>query len=123
MWWGIGFGAVLYVVLLVTLGVMTLRNGHGWLFFFGIFFPLLWIIGAIMGRLASTPERRRVDPFSNGHSAGPSKQRLARLHRPATMDERGQRLGSCFRLSPCKPRQAGEHGVRLFETDVGTSAQ
>lgn len=48
MWWGIGFGALLYVVLLVTLGVMTLRNGHGWLFFFGIFFPLLWIIGAIM---------------------------------------------------------------------------
>ena len=37
MWWGIGFGGLLYVVLLVTLGVMTLRNGHGWLFFFGIF--------------------------------------------------------------------------------------
>jgi hypothetical protein len=48
MWWGIGIGALLYVVLLVTLGVMTLRNGHGWMFFFGIFFPLLWIIGAIM---------------------------------------------------------------------------
>jgi hypothetical protein len=27
---------------------MTLRNGHGWMFFFGIFFPILWIIGAIM---------------------------------------------------------------------------
>ena len=46
MWWGIGIGAVLYVVLLVTLGVMTLRNGHGWMFFFGIFFPLLWMIDA-----------------------------------------------------------------------------
>jgi hypothetical protein len=43
----ISFGA-LYLVLLVTLGVMTLRNGHGWLFFFGIFFPLLWIVGAVM---------------------------------------------------------------------------
>ena len=32
----------------VTLGIMTLRNGHGWMFFFGIFFPLLWIIGAFM---------------------------------------------------------------------------
>jgi hypothetical protein len=49
MWWGIGIGGgILYVVLLVTLGVLTLRNGHGWMFFLGIFFPFLWIIGAIM---------------------------------------------------------------------------
>jgi hypothetical protein len=27
---------------------MTLRNGHGWMFFFGIFFPILWIFGAFM---------------------------------------------------------------------------
>jgi hypothetical protein len=27
---------------------MTLRNGHGWMFFFGILFPVLWIIGAFM---------------------------------------------------------------------------
>jgi hypothetical protein len=45
MYWGLG---ILYVVLLVTLGVMTLRNRHGWLFFFGIFFPILWIVGAVM---------------------------------------------------------------------------
>jgi hypothetical protein len=36
------------VVLLITLGVMTLRNGHGWMFVLGIFFPILWIVGAIM---------------------------------------------------------------------------
>ena len=48
MWWGIGLGGLLYFVLLVTLGIMTLRNGHGWMFFIGIFFPILWIIGAIM---------------------------------------------------------------------------
>jgi hypothetical protein len=49
MWWGIGIGGgILYLVLLVTLGVMTIRNGHGWLFFFGIFFPILWIFGAFM---------------------------------------------------------------------------
>lgn len=54
MWWGIGIGAaILYLVLMVTLGVMTLRNRHGWLFFFGIFFPILWIFGAFM----SPPER------------------------------------------------------------------
>jgi hypothetical protein len=27
---------------------MTLRKGHGWLFVFGIFFPILWLIGAVM---------------------------------------------------------------------------
>ena len=48
MWWGLGFGAILYIVLLITLGVMTLRKGHVLLFIFGIFIPLLWLIGAIM---------------------------------------------------------------------------
>jgi hypothetical protein len=38
--------AVLYVALFFWLGIATLRNGHGWLFFFGIFFPILWIFGA-----------------------------------------------------------------------------
>ena len=48
MWWAIGFGGLLYLILVFTLGLMTLRNGHGWMFFFGFFFPLLWIIGAFM---------------------------------------------------------------------------
>jgi hypothetical protein len=49
MWWGIGIGGfILYVLLLFFLGIRTLRNGHGWLFFFGIFFPLLWLIGAFL---------------------------------------------------------------------------
>ena len=38
----------LYLVALVSLGLATLRNGHVWLFVFGIFFPLLWIMGAFM---------------------------------------------------------------------------
>ena len=46
MWWGIGLGALLWIILFVWLGLRTLRNGHGWMFFFGIFFPLLWIFGA-----------------------------------------------------------------------------
>jgi hypothetical protein len=48
MWWGIGAGAILYFVVAFTLGLMSLRNGHGWMFFFGIFFPVLWIFGAFM---------------------------------------------------------------------------
>ena len=46
MEWIVG-GAILYAVLFFWLGIRTLRNRHGWLFFFGIFFPLLWIIGAL----------------------------------------------------------------------------
>jgi hypothetical protein len=40
---------VIYIVALVSLGLMTLRKGHYVLFFVGIFFPLLWIIGALIG--------------------------------------------------------------------------
>jgi hypothetical protein len=43
------FLGTLYVVLFFWLGLATLRNGHGWLFFFGIFFPILWIFGAFSG--------------------------------------------------------------------------
>ena len=50
MWWGIGIGGILlYLILLFTLGLMTLRNGHGWMFFFGIFFPFIWLFGAFAG--------------------------------------------------------------------------
>ena len=46
-WWG---GGILYALLLITAGVMTLRNGHVLLFILGIFLPLLWIFGAFMSR-------------------------------------------------------------------------
>jgi hypothetical protein len=48
MWWAIGIGGIVYLVLVFTLGLMTLRNGHGWMFFFGFFLPVLWIVGAFM---------------------------------------------------------------------------
>ena len=49
MWWGIGIGAgLLYLVLLVTLGIMTLRKGHRVMFILGIFLPLFWLIGAVI---------------------------------------------------------------------------
>jgi hypothetical protein len=40
--------AILYFVLLITLGVMTIRKGHWVMFVVGIFLPIFWIIGAIM---------------------------------------------------------------------------
>ena len=48
MWWAIGIGGIVYLILVFTLGWSTLWNGHRWMFFFGIFFPVLWIFGAFM---------------------------------------------------------------------------
>ncbi len=41
--------AALYLVVLVTLGLATLRKGHYALFIIGIIFPMLWVIGALIG--------------------------------------------------------------------------
>lgn len=41
-------GGILYFVLLVTLGIITIRKGHWVMFILGIFLPLFWIIGALM---------------------------------------------------------------------------
>ena len=40
--------ATLYLVAIFTLGLATLRKGHTVLFWVGIIFPLLWIVGALM---------------------------------------------------------------------------
>jgi hypothetical protein len=39
----------LYLTLFVLLGMATLRKGHHFLFFVGIIFPVLWIVGALLG--------------------------------------------------------------------------
>ena len=49
MWyWTGGLLGLLYFVLMITLGIITIRKGHWVMFIIGIFFPLLWIIGALM---------------------------------------------------------------------------
>ena len=40
--------ATLYLMAIFTLGLTTLRKGHTVLFWVGIIFPLLWIVGALM---------------------------------------------------------------------------
>ena len=40
---------ILYLVVLITLGVATLRKGHFVLFIVGFFMPLLWIVGGLIG--------------------------------------------------------------------------
>jgi ABC-type multidrug transport system permease subunit len=39
----------LYLTLFFLLGLATLRKGHYFLFFVGIIFPLLWVVGALLG--------------------------------------------------------------------------
>ena len=41
-------GGILYFILLVTLGIMSIRKGHWVMFIIGIFIPIFWIIGALM---------------------------------------------------------------------------
>ena len=53
MGWFIG-GGILYIVLLITLGILSIRKGHWVMFLIGLIFPLFWLIGAIM------PPVRRV---------------------------------------------------------------
>jgi hypothetical protein len=43
------FLGILYLVVLITLGVATLRKGHFVLFIVGFFMPLLWLIGGLIG--------------------------------------------------------------------------
>ena len=38
----------LYLTALVVLGMATLRKGHTVLFWVGIIFPFLWIVGALI---------------------------------------------------------------------------
>jgi hypothetical protein len=45
LWVGLG---ILYFILLVTLGIMSIRKGHWVMFILGIVFPLFWLIGALM---------------------------------------------------------------------------
>jgi hypothetical protein len=53
--WAMGWliGAI-YVVLLITLGVISIRKGHWIMFILGLFVPLFWLIGALL------PSRARM---------------------------------------------------------------
>ena len=49
MWWGIGGGlALIWIVLLIVCGITCFRKGHWILGILGIFFPLFWLIGAVL---------------------------------------------------------------------------
>ncbi|HSO97025.1 MAG TPA: hypothetical protein VLV81_13410 [Acidimicrobiia bacterium] len=45
-------GSVVWFLLLITLGIISLRKGHWVMFIIGLFFPLFWLIGALLPRKA-----------------------------------------------------------------------
>ena len=45
---GVVLLGAIYFVLLVTLGIMSIRKGHWVMFIIGLFLPFFWLIGAIM---------------------------------------------------------------------------
>ncbi len=48
---------IIYFVLLVTLGIISIRKGHWVMFLIGLFIPLFWIIGALL------PSRERLGGY------------------------------------------------------------
>lgn len=42
--------AAIYLVLIITLGIMSLRKGHWVMFIIGFFLPIFWLIGALLPR-------------------------------------------------------------------------
>ncbi|HWW44201.1 MAG TPA: hypothetical protein VN180_03950 [Acidimicrobiia bacterium] len=44
---------IIWLVLLITLGVLCLRKGHWVMFIIGLFIPLFWLIGAVIPRRRS----------------------------------------------------------------------
>lgn len=43
------WGAI-YIVLMITLGILAIRKGHWIMFIIGFFIPLFWFIGALLPR-------------------------------------------------------------------------
>jgi hypothetical protein len=63
LWIGIG---VVYLLLLVSLGLMSLRKGHWVMFIIGIFLPVFWVIGALIGPTAAAARPSAVGSGSVG---------------------------------------------------------
>ena len=52
MWWWIGIVGVTlfitYMLLFLSIGFRTIGNGHLWMFLIGFFFPVFWLLGALV---------------------------------------------------------------------------
>jgi hypothetical protein len=63
---------MLYITMVLTVAVITFSKGHWLLGIFGIFFPLLWLIGAILpAKSGSRWEVQREMESRPGYTAPP----------------------------------------------------
>jgi Na+/phosphate symporter len=46
---GAQFLALIWITVLIFFGIDTIRKGHWIMFFLGIIFPVLWVVGALIG--------------------------------------------------------------------------
>ena len=69
---------VIYFVLLITLGIISIRKGHWVMFIIGLFIPLFWLIGALL------PSRERLSRVLTAPTpaAAPSARPVPRTARP-----------------------------------------
>ena len=63
--------ALMYVVVLFSLGWATWQNGRHTMFFVGFLLPIFWIVGGLMSPLPGSPGEqkfvKRYDTASDGH--------------------------------------------------------
>jgi hypothetical protein len=57
--WG-GLLGLLWLICLLSAGVLTWKNGHKILFFIGFILPLVWIVGAMISK--KTPYQPGLRP-------------------------------------------------------------
>lgn len=64
--------SIIYITCIVTVAMITFQKGHWLLGIFGFFFPVLWLIGAVLPpKTGSSYERReamRVEAQMNQYS-------------------------------------------------------
>ena len=63
---------IIYFVLMVTLGVVSLRKGHWVMFIVGVFIPIFWFIGALLPRRVVVFSGQR--PELEAHRSGSGEQ-------------------------------------------------
>ncbi len=88
MWWIIG-GGIIYLILVFTLGVMSIRKGHWVMFIIGIFLPFFWLIDTLM------PSRRIRAPQADISEP-------ARVAKGSSPNIRAARFSSSVRPRPCR---------------------
>ena len=92
LWVGLG---IVYFLLLVTLGIVSIRKGHWVMFLLGIVFPVFWLIGALMAprarpRPARAPTRTQMPAIIESGPRLLTSPHASRVSTAAPQQEREQ---------------------------------